>query len=89
LAAANLTDVFQLVVFHPEFRFKKSKKSDRANLVGQSPYPMLHILRNIEVEEAQTTYSGVDEIPFRNQKKILALSAKKWKDVVKYQHQSE
>jgi hypothetical protein len=89
LAAANLTDIFQVVVFHPQFRFKRSKKNDRANLVGQSPYPMLHILRNIEIEEAQKSYLGVEEIPFRNQKKILALSSKKWKDAVKYKNRSK
>jgi hypothetical protein len=84
LEAANLSDEFQVVVFHPQFRFKKSRKNDRANLVGQSPYPTLHILRNAEIEEAQATYPDVKSIPFKNQKKILAISNKKWKDIIKY-----
>jgi hypothetical protein len=82
LEEANLSGTFQVVVFHPQFRFKQSKKDDRANLVGQSPFPTLHLLRNIDIEEAQSSYPGVKEIPERNRKKILALSEKKWKDLI-------
>ena len=84
LVAAKIDDLYQIVVFHPGFYFKYSKKKDRANSVGQSPYPTLHILRNIEIDEAMDSYANVNEIPERNRQRIRGLSKEKWEKLQSY-----
>lgn len=70
LKDSNLENDFQLVVFHPKFYFKDSKKTDVGNLVNQSPSPMIHIIRNIDIDEAMANYEDIDKIPERNQLKL-------------------
>jgi hypothetical protein len=74
LEAAKLEEHFQLVVFHPQFQLEGKEVNDRANWIGRSPYPTIHILRNAEIESIQENYADVLEIPARNESKLHALS---------------
>ena len=76
LKESQLESDFQVVVFHPKFYFQDADPSDPTNMVNQSPYPTLHILRNVEIDEASMNYPDVDLIPERNRKKILAMLKK-------------
>jgi len=58
--------VFQLANFHPEYRFARSAADDPANYTNRSPYPMLHILREISVEKAVANFPDAENIPQRN-----------------------
>ena len=51
LAYNNLNQDFQVVAFHPEFRFEGEKSNARGNYVNRSPFPLLHILKVSDVNE--------------------------------------
>ena len=59
-------DDYQLVSFHPEFHFVDSKIGEPGNKVNQSPYPMIHILREKEVRDAIVAFGDTSQIPQRN-----------------------
>lgn len=70
----TIEDNFQLVDFHPNLTFDESQKNEASNFINRSPYPMIHILRTEEVEQAINNYVGdVDEIPNDNIKKMLEI----------------
>ncbi|MBY0413322.1 MAG: DUF1415 domain-containing protein, partial [Bdellovibrionales bacterium] len=71
---ANLSDVFQLVAFHPKFVFEKTDFSERGNLVNRSPYPTLHILRSEEIARALKNPKDGEIISFNNDQKLNEMS---------------
>ena len=58
--------IYQLASFHPHYLFEGSDETDAANYTNRSPYPMLHILREDQVEKAHIEYKDVDQIPENN-----------------------
>lgn len=59
---------YQLVAFHPKFQFAESRPEEAGNHVNQSPYPMIHILREKEVTEAISLYGDTSKISLQNRK---------------------
>lgn len=57
---------YQLASFHPDYQFGGSSKDDPANYTNRSPFPMIHILREAEVEKALQNYLYPEKIPERN-----------------------
>ena len=72
----NLSKKFQLVCFHPDFQFEKVNKSDKINLVNSSPYPLIHILRSDEVENAISSLDAGININLGNEKKLNSMNDK-------------
>ncbi|WP_043529992.1 DUF1415 domain-containing protein [Litchfieldella xinjiangensis] len=64
--------IYQLASFHPEYRFAGAPDDDPANYTNRSPWPMLHLLREAELEQVLIQYPDPEAIPERN---ILALQA--------------
>lgn len=62
----NLIGRFQLVPFHPEFEFQGAGRDAISNRVNQSPYPMMHILRSSQVEDATSSHKSDTEITRKN-----------------------
>ena len=62
----GLTGVFQIASFHPEYCFEGVEPDDPANKTNQSPYPMLHLLREQSLSEAIAAHPDVAGIPQRN-----------------------
>lgn len=58
--------IYQLASFHPEYRFEGSSKDDASNYTNRSPYPMLHLLREADVEKALSHFPDPDSIPENN-----------------------
>ena len=73
LIDSHLDSDLQVVVFHPDFYFKDSDECDPTNLVGQSPFPTIHIIRNIYIDQATDRYPDIDQIPEQNRQKIIDL----------------
>jgi hypothetical protein len=65
LGEALLPD-WQVVVFHPDFRFADSDPEDPANGVNRSPHGMLHLLRRRDVAAAVAATPDIAELPARN-----------------------
>lgn len=75
LEEAELSDVFQLVAFHPNFVFVDTDFDHRGNLVNRSPFPILHILRSEEIAKAMKNPKDGEVISFNNDKKLHELSS--------------
>ena len=75
----NLTGVFQIASFHPAYQFADTEQDDVENYTNRSPYPVLHILSEEDIEQAIATYPNIDEVPFRNKEKMRDLGPKKMK----------
>ena len=71
--------VYQVASFHPKYLFAGSDDSDAANFTNRSVYPMLHILRESQVERALKKYPGAAKIPGTNIKFAQELGLDKMK----------
>lgn len=58
--------IYQLATFHPDYRFADSTEDDPANYTNRSPYPLLHLLREVSLEKAIARHPDPDGIPQRN-----------------------
>ena len=56
----------QLAHFHPDYMFAGEDSGDAANFTNRSPWPMLHLLREVDIEQAIAHYEDVNRIPARN-----------------------
>ncbi len=70
----ELQEDFQLALFHPEYVFEKTQTNDRINFIGRSPFPVIHILRNADIERATKKSTDGESITIRNEKRLKALS---------------
>jgi hypothetical protein len=73
LRRLDLEGVIQVASFHPDYRFEGAAAGDPANATNQSPYPMLHLLRESSVERATRSHLDPGAIPRRNAEKLRAL----------------
>lgn len=75
LERSDAGGAIQLASFHPDYQFDGTDKDDVTNYTNRSPYPMIHLLRCDEVEEAIRAYGDAEEIPKRNQTLMRSLGA--------------
>ncbi len=64
--------VYQTVAFHPDFTYA-DEDVPVTHYTNRSPYPMIHILSEKDVEIAQIHHPDVDAIPGLNRETLLAL----------------
>lgn len=64
--------VYQLASFHPDYVFDGVEADDPANATNRSPAPMLHLLREAELEKALASYPDPEAIPERNMVRLRA-----------------
>lgn len=62
VASTQLKDKYQLVPFHPDYRFSRIPEDSPLHKINQSPYPMLHILDEEELDVAIDKYGDTSEI---------------------------
>lgn len=62
----DLSGVFQVASFHPNYQFAGTEPGAPENFTNKSPYPMLHILREDSLERAIESYPDIEAIPERN-----------------------
>jgi uncharacterized protein len=58
--------VYQLASFHPAYYFEGVDPLDASNYTNRSPYPMLHILRESQLEATLINVADPEQIPERN-----------------------
>lgn len=66
LESLDYRGVYQLASFHPDYVFDGVAEEDPANHTNRSPYPMLHLLREAELERALRHHPDPSGIPERN-----------------------
>ncbi|MFK7935585.1 MAG: DUF1415 domain-containing protein [Saprospiraceae bacterium] len=83
LKRVDMEGIIQIASFHPDYRFAETQENDVTNYTNRSPFPMLHLLRESEVEQAVETYPEVEKIPVRNMEQLESLGMKGWEKVSK------
>jgi hypothetical protein len=58
--------VYQVASFHPDYQFADTHSDDVENFTNRSIFPMLHILREADVEQAVAHHPDPDGIPEGN-----------------------
>jgi hypothetical protein len=66
LIAQGYEGIYQLASFHPQYCFAEAAQDDAANYTNRSPYPMLHLLRESDVEQAVASHPNPENIPQHN-----------------------
>lgn len=66
---------FQLASFHPDYQFDGEAADDPSNYTNRSPFPVLHLLRESEIENALLHYRQPENIPRRNITKARELGS--------------
>ena len=66
LEQAGLEGVLQIASFHPAYVFDGVPANDPSHYSNRSPWPMLHFLREDQIEAALEQHPDPDHIPERN-----------------------
>lgn len=83
LALVDMVGLVQIASFHPNYQFAGTSTNDITNYTNRSPFPMLHLLRESEVEKAIENYPQPEEIPNRNMEQLTALQLQGWEEIAK------
>jgi uncharacterized protein len=78
LRKLKLDGIIQIAPFHPQFQFADAAQDDIANCTNRSPYPMLHLLREVSVDRAVAAFPQADEIFEKNIQTLTKLGAQGW-----------
>ncbi|MCK5394593.1 MAG: DUF1415 domain-containing protein [Gammaproteobacteria bacterium] len=79
----NYTGIYQIASFHPDYCFEGSADNDASNFSNRSPYPMLHLIREIDLEKAIASYPNIEDVPEDNIKKLKKIGYKEMQDKLK------
>lgn len=82
IAIKKWEDLFQSVVFHPQFRFAGLDTQDIANSVNQSPYPMIHLLRQKSIAAVSDDIIS-QRITAANEEKLNNMGKTQLKSILK------
>ncbi|MDH5433767.1 MAG: DUF1415 domain-containing protein [Gammaproteobacteria bacterium] len=66
LIEENYQGVYQLASFHPDYCFDQVEVNDPANYTNRSPFPLVHILREDQMETAIANFTDTESIPQNN-----------------------
>nr|WP_299032189.1 DUF1415 domain-containing protein [uncultured Sulfitobacter sp.] len=66
LENAELTEHVQLASFHPQYQFEDVAANDLGNFTNRSPYPIIHLLRQVQVTKALSHVSDPEKIYIDN-----------------------
>ena len=65
--------VIQIASFHPDYQFAGTSSDAVENYTNRSPYPMLHLLREVSVTEVSANPDDLLRIPERNVETLRAI----------------
>lgn len=78
VAQAGLEGEIQIASFHPDYRFADTEADDIANATNRAPWPTLHLLREVSVDEALAAVPDTDAIVEANVKRLRELGPAGW-----------
>ncbi len=73
VAQAGLEGIIQVASFHPDYRFDDTEPDDLGNATNRAPWPIFHLLREADIEEAIEAHPDTESIPARNIAHLKAL----------------
>lgn len=74
IEAMALVGVIQIASFHPDYRFADEPADSISHYTNRAPYPLLHLLRESDVEQAIAQHPDPESIPARNIEKLESLT---------------
>ncbi|MDF2464523.1 MAG: hypothetical protein K0Q43_2758 [Ramlibacter sp.] len=74
----GLEGVIQLASFHPNYQFAGTDAGDIENFTNRSPYPTLHLLREVSIERAVDAFPEAEAIYEANIETLRGLGAEGW-----------
>ena len=83
LADLGLEGVLQIASFHPDYQFAGTDPHDVENSTNRSPYPTLHLLREVGLERAVAATPDAADIFERNIETMRRLGPEGWRDLLK------
>lgn len=66
----QLSELYQLVSFHPQFIFEGLEANERGHYVNRSPFPLIHVLRSEEIALALKSIKEGENISMMNDMKL-------------------
>ncbi len=78
----DLDGEIQVASFHPEYQFADTDVDDISNYTNRSPYPTLHLLREISVERAVDAFPEASEIFDKNVQTLQQLGLEGWRKIL-------
>lgn len=66
LREEDLEGILQVASFHPQFRFAGTAPDAIGNATNRSPYPTLHLLREVSVDRAVAAVPAAEDIYLKN-----------------------
>ena len=79
LEEAGAGGVLQVATFHPDYQFEGTEPEDVTNYTNRAPVPILHLLREADVEEAVDSHPDPEGIPERNMARLRTLTSEELK----------
>ena len=74
----KLDGEIQIASFHPHYRFANTAPDDISNYTNRSPYPTLHLLREVSVTRAVAAFADAGDIFERNIETMNRLGHAGW-----------
>lgn len=78
LAGMGLEGDIQIASFHPHYQFSGTQRDDVSNYTNRAPYPILHLLREDNIDRAVASVPNTDDIYKRNIATLKTLGADGW-----------
>jgi hypothetical protein len=66
LQQMELDGIYQIASFHPDYQFGGTEPGDAENYTNRSPYPLLHLLREENLDRVLESTEYAEQIPIRN-----------------------
>lgn len=79
VAALGLEGTLQVASFHPQYQFADTEPDDITNYSNRAPYPTLHLLREVSVDEAVAAFPEAETIYEKNIETLRQLGHAGWK----------
>ncbi|GAA5445082.1 hypothetical protein Misp06_03275 [Microbulbifer sp. NBRC 101763] len=70
----NYVGTYQLASFHPDYQFAGTNPNDAENLTNRAPFPILHLLREDNLEKMIELYPNPESIPENNILQVESLN---------------
>ncbi|MEL7311193.1 MAG: DUF1415 domain-containing protein [Pseudomonadota bacterium] len=74
IEAKALVGVIQIASFHPDYRFADEPVDAISHYTNRAPFPLLHLLRESDVEQAIAQHPDAESISARNIAKLESLT---------------
>jgi len=79
LQELDLEGEFQVASFHPDFQFADTDPDDITNHTNRSPYPTLHLIREVSIDRAVEAFPEAEMIYEANMATMEKLGLEGWK----------